>query len=290
MVTFGLPILSALIFTIVTAVNRTAPDVEAISSNPPDTFEVAGYVDESGLVELIPETIPQGALRPYPDEETAQHALASQEIKALYLIPADFVETGDVIFIQAEFDLFSNETQRDFIEMLLTANLLAGDADLANRMKVPFTTQETSLAPEPQRDADDPLTFFLPYLLTLMFYIIIYGTASHNISSITTEKENRVIEILMTSITPRQMFTGKILGLGLVGLLQAMIWIGTGYTLNQLSGRTFNLPAGISTPPLHCGVGSDFFHFGLPCLCQPDGRYWGAGAKLTRSGPGGLRR
>ena len=41
----------------------------------------------------------------------------------------------------------------------------------------------------------------------MIFYFIIFGTASHNISAITVEKESRVIEILLTSVTPRQMFS-----------------------------------------------------------------------------------
>ena len=57
-----------------------------------------------------------------------------------------------------------------------------------------------------------------------------------------------MIEILLSSIAPRQLLTGKILGLGLVGLLQTVVWMGTGFLLLKAGGTTLNIPASLQLP------------------------------------------
>jgi ABC-2 type transport system permease protein len=57
-----------------------------------------------------------------------------------------------------------------------------------------------------------------------------------------------MIEVLMLSIDPREMMVGKIIGLGLVSLLQVVIWAGSMYTMLRIGGDTLNLPEGFSIP------------------------------------------
>ena len=73
------------------------------------------------------------------------------------------------------------------------------------------------------------VAWVIPYAVTLLLYMLIMTSSSLLLGNISKEKENRVIEVLLTSVTPRQLLTGKILGLGILGL-------GAGATLagNQL--------------------------------------------------------
>jgi ABC-2 type transport system permease protein len=82
------------------------------------------------------------------------------------------------------------------------------------------------------------------------------------LSSITNEKQNRVLEILMVSITPIQMLTGKIIGLGIAGLLQTLVWSGAGFALLRLSGQTFNIPSAFQLPASILAWGVVFFILG----------------------------
>lgn len=57
----------------------------------------------------------------------------------------------------------------------------------------------------------------------LMFFIIVmYGTQV--MRSVTEEKTNRIVEILISSVKPFQLMMGKVVGVGLVGLTQILIW------------------------------------------------------------------
>jgi ABC-2 type transport system permease protein len=96
----------------------------------------------------------------------------------------------------------------------------------------------------------------------MMFYFIILSCATLMLNSITKEKQNRVIEILMVSVTPRQLLTGKIVGLGMVGLLQTIIWVGTARFLLARGETTFNLSAAFRLPPSFIAWGLVFFLLG----------------------------
>ena len=66
--------------------------------------------------------------------------------------------------------------------------------------------------------------FFLPFLLLLAIYmtVLIYGL--YVMRSVIEEKTSRIVEVLLSSITPMQLMAGKIIGVGAVGLTQIAIW------------------------------------------------------------------
>jgi len=65
---------------------------------------------------------------------------------------------------------------------------------------------------------------FLPYLLLAAIYatVLIYGL--YVMRSVIEEKSSRVVEVLLGSVTPMQLMSGKIIGVGAVGLTQIGIW------------------------------------------------------------------
>jgi len=121
--------------------------------------------------------------------------------------------------------------------------LLDQDQALIDRIQNPYTLEVELLSGQTQRDPDSPLTFFLPYIVTFLFYFVIFGSASLMLNSVTSEKQNRILEILMTSITPMEMLAGKMIALGLVGLLQTLVWSSMGLFILRLSGQRLALPA-----------------------------------------------
>jgi ABC-2 type transport system permease protein len=88
--------------------------------------------------------------------------------------------------------------------------------------------------------------FMQEYLATLIFVLILYMSmimyGATIGRSIIEEKTGRIIEVLLSSASPFQLMTGKILGLGAVGLTQVIVWaaMGIGFVV---FGSTFNLEA-----------------------------------------------
>jgi ABC-2 type transport system permease protein len=147
--------------------------------------------------------------------------------------------------------------------MLINSALLSKNPEIMNLVNTVPEFKTELLTPEPQRDPEHQLTFFLPYIVTFLFYIVILGSSSMMLNSITNEKSNRVIEIILTSITPMQLLSGKIIALGLVGLLQTIVWSGTGLFILRLSGRSFALPAEFQLPTSILVWGIIFFILGF---------------------------
>jgi ABC-2 type transport system permease protein len=248
---FGIPIIGILVFVIAGQWNKGSSAQTLLTQLMSSSSKIMseGYVDQSGIIKEIPASVQPGLLVAFPDEASAKQALSQNEISAYYIIPADYIQSGKITYIGSGYVPIGTGGQASLLEWVLQVNLLGGNMELASLINGPKNLQQVSLSPEPQRDENNMLTFFLPYGVTMLFYIIILSAASLLLSSVAKEKENRVMEILMMSVTPRQLLTGKIVGLGLLGLLQTIAWVGTGRVLLALSGTTFNIPIAFQLPP-----------------------------------------
>lgn len=86
-------------------------------------------------------------------------------------------------------------------------------------------------------------------MFAMLLLISIFVGAGALLQSVTEEKENRMIEMLVTSTSPMSIMLGKILGLGAAGLLQIAIWLAVGaLAVPQISDQFSGL-ASLSLKP-----------------------------------------
>jgi ABC-2 type transport system permease protein len=185
-----------------------------------------GVVDASNQFGKAPN--PAGAqfnFAPYPDEAAAQRDLNSGKILAYLTLSPEFERNG-------LFDLFylRNEPDRDDLirafRRYRNANVLAGQPpEVAQRVTQGAAfTYETPDAARQTNDENLP-AFILPMVLSIFFIMALFGGAQYLMQAVLDEKENRTMEVVITSITPTQLMAGKVLGLGAVGLLQMGLWL-----------------------------------------------------------------
>jgi ABC-2 type transport system permease protein len=265
LVTIGIPLLASLLFGGISLINRDSGTSQAVSQvfTGPLDLRPEGYVDLSGLFKEIPASIPPGALLAFLDEQAARAALEQDEIASFYIVPKNYLQSGEILYIRPDLNPLAGD-QSSLFQWALEVNLMGGDMLRTSMINGPLDVQDVSLAPASTTSAneDNTLAYWLPYGITMLFYFLIMGSASLLLSNISKEKENRVIEILLNSVTPLQLLTGKIVGLGLVGLLQTILWFGTGFVLMNLSGRVFSLPSDIHLPVSLVAWGIVFFVLG----------------------------
>jgi ABC-2 type transport system permease protein len=264
---FGIPLLAILIFAGITIINREpAGGSGATSSQQMPELAVEGYVDQSGLIDVIPESIPPGRLLAYDDEKQAQQAIAAGEIAAYYVIPEDYVARGELFYVYPDSTPLISDGQEWLILRTLLTNLLDGQDELAEWVWNPVDLKTINLTPESQSGSaseSSPLGPYLPAGMVLLLFMSLMINANLLSESVSSEKENRTIEILMLSITPQQMLAGKIIGLGIAGLLQTVAWIGTVFLLINTGGQTLNLPPGFTIPASILGWALLFFLLGF---------------------------
>ncbi len=262
---FIIPVVATALLAVVTmARQRSGGGVvgTTASAAPQPALAVEGYVDQSGLIRLIPDNIPTGHLLSFDDEKTAQQALVSGQISAYYLIPRDYVASGMVYYVYPDTRSYLDDGQQWVMAWTLTVNLLGGDAELADRVWNPaWNVTTTSIAaPNGAGRADEDcsrpgaacrsndLIRFTPSIMVAIFFIAFMASSSRLFNSVGTEKENRTIEVLMLSLSPRQLLAGKTLGLGIVSILQMIVWLAAIYISFKLGGSALRLPENFVFP------------------------------------------
>jgi ABC-2 type transport system permease protein len=225
---FGLPIIAGLIMGVIGMLNRNQPGQVDQFFSPPAESQPAGLVDYSGIVTAIPEGL---KFIQYTDESLARQDLADGKLADLYLIDAGYMENGKVTIVREEFNPIASISNTGDLDRLMSSNLLKNDPTIVRFYENPVNLDKVNLNPNPQEAQDSAESMLVPTAVIVLFYILLIGSSSQLLNSVTHEKENRVIEILMSSLDARQVLTGKILALGVVGLIQMVVWVGGGMLL-----------------------------------------------------------
>jgi ABC-2 type transport system permease protein len=209
-----------------------------------------GYVDNSGL---LGADLPQYAdeFIAYPDEASARADLLAEELDSYFVVPADYLETGQVTVYGTGggFSTFVAADEGDLRGFLID-HLLSGrvDAAVQARVRAPMNVQPITLDETGEVSTENPFSwiadFVVPYVFSILFVITLFTTSGFLLQSVSEEKEGRIIEILLSSIGATQLLAGKILGLGAVGLIQVAVWFGAGAALLTAAAALFAL-AGI---------------------------------------------
>jgi ABC-2 type transport system permease protein len=229
---------------------ESSPGIGDLLQPPAQSPLPEGYVDQAGIITQLPEWTSPESLIAFDTEDQAKEALLAGEISGYNVIPADILETGSIRFVNEDFNPLNSMDNTSGIDNVIRYNLLGADEAKFYVYSDPVIVETVDLAPETvERDMDNPFAFYLPYGVTMLLYVLIITSASLMMTSVAKEKENRVMEILISSVKPRQLLTGKILGLGLVGLLQTVVWLGSGFLMLRLGGTTLNIPANLQLPP-----------------------------------------
>ena len=230
----GMPIFTVLIFVIIALV---AVD----SETNVDRFAKVGMVDQSGVIAnlaILDGTLAEGE-RPiefiaFADANSARAALDASDIGAYFVLEADYYTTGRVVLVSSS---GSPEALTDRLNLLLIRNLSTGiDPMLLERILDPTTRNVRDLSTGRLLPPEGIIFLVLtPIIFAAIFMIAGTTTSGYLMSGVVEEKTNRIMEILITAVTPMQLLAGKILGLGLLGLFQLVIWAVLGVVGGVLS-------------------------------------------------------
>ena len=201
-----------------------------------------GYVDRSGLLsDPLPPPAPEKPEKPTPmlpfsSEEEARAALDAGEIQAYYLLPEDYLTTGKLTMVY-ESDV--KASPRFQFYNFLSVNLLRQvDAQVAERLL--GGSEIVIVTPDGSRSASDEEIFniILPMVAGLAFMVIMFSTGGYLMQAVVEEKENRTMEVVLTSVSSNQFMAGKIIGDVSIGMTQIFLW-GAFIAVVILVGRTY---------------------------------------------------
>lgn len=254
--TFGMPLFVLLYGGIVSLIGFVAIEKESQAT-------LYGIVDQAGVLSLeeeseqpsLPDEVREVlerfegsgvgtrgvafwsnfVFRPYDSEEAARADLAASGIKGFFVVREDYLDSGAVdSWAPENVDLKGSES-RTALGNLLVERMLEGKVseNIAARVRQPIdkrVSREWTLTAEGEVEERQVFAvlarLFLPIGFTVLLFISLMMSAGYLIQATASEKENRVVEILLSSAGPDEILTGKLLGLGAAGLLQILVWFG----------------------------------------------------------------
>ncbi len=209
-------------------------DVEAeLPEVPAEAREIARATGREGELEAA---LRQGnaIFRPYRDEQEARRALEGGEIRGYYVLPEDWMETGKVIFVRRESaGITEVNGARSQLRRLVISRLLADRVpeEVARRIREPIADLEDLVI---RKDgsltrgsvAEELSKIFVPIVFAVLLMISVLSGSGYLLHAVATEKENKLVEVLLSSAEPDEILAGKLLGLGGAAMIQVVTWFG----------------------------------------------------------------
>ena len=239
--TIGVPIF----FVVIMA----ASILTALGGNDPRPI---GYVDQAGVLAARVMLPASGSdkpieMRAFADESAARAGLEAGTLQGYYVIPPDYLKSREVQLYYWK-DSPSDTAKKDFRDFL-RANLVADlPQDIQTRLIDGFDVTVRSADGSREANSTDGSSFLLPFAVGLLFMFATFSSGGYLLQAVTTEKENRTIEVLVTSLTPEQLIGGKVAGLIGVALTQLLIWGGAIAVMLAVGGQYSETIRSIKVP------------------------------------------
>jgi ABC-2 type transport system permease protein len=163
-------------------------------------------------------------IRAFPDEESALAALEGQEIQALFVLPSDYPNRlqTDLYYLE---EPPSSDVWGDF-DNFVRANLVASYPDeIRNRLLEGPNITVHDVASKREFSERSIVNVILPVVASFFFFVATMSASGYMLQVVATEKENRTMEIMITSVTPGQLIGGKTMGLLAAALTQLSIYV-----------------------------------------------------------------
>ncbi len=255
-------IITGLVPAILLVLLIVVPIVRSLADDDEDEPESKpiGYVDLSG--ELSEADFPN--LTRFDTREGGIDAIVAGDIEDLFIVSADFLQSGDAEWLSQRSGIFAGRDSRRRFASFLRVSLLAERLDPsllerviagADYVRV-HVGEDGSVSP----DEEDGLNqFAVPLIFMFLLLMSIVIGAGSLLESVSEEKENRMVDVLLTSVSPLSLMAGKIVALGTASLVQLMVWVASMAIIGpQIIDQIPNAPD-LEIEPLTLAYASLFF-------------------------------
>ncbi len=217
--TLFVPVIMILIFGVSIVSSSSSQDAAQAQSSELFAFE---YVDPAGLVDEALATAAGGTV-----VATSQQGIAdvkSGAVTAFFDYPADpTAQAIDVYGVNG--GLFSNAKYSTQATSLLQASATAriGSTQLSAIARGAVTTRTTTF--QDGSVAGGIESVIPPMIYLLLLYIVVILMGNQMLSATVEEKENRVTEMILTTIRATTLLVGKVISLFIIGFVQMLVFV-----------------------------------------------------------------
>ena len=215
-----------------------------------------GYIDHSGVLDDPVSNFQEGNIfepvvdiLSYQSENQAENDLTAGKIQAYFIIPENYPANRDVKLIYLETPDYSVVTQfQDFVFQNLS---MFKDIDplIAERLSDGINITMSSLDGSLEMGQDQWFLILVPFIAGILFIFVVMTSGGYLLQAVVEEKENRTMEIVISSVSPSQLMTGKIIGNIAVGLTQLGVWLIFGWIGLSITSQYLPILSDFSLQP-----------------------------------------
>ncbi|WP_262249025.1 ABC transporter permease [Parapedobacter soli] len=158
----------------------------------------------------------------------------------LLIIPADIEASSRVELFSKEAASFGVQGEvSDQLEEVLRDRAYADagiDRATVESISPRVNISAKEITEEGEKDSSAGAAMGIAMSLSILVYICLFLYGSQVMRGIIEEKNSRIVEVIISSVKPFQLMMGKIIGIGLVGLTQFILWIVLSSALMGIAG------------------------------------------------------
>ncbi|MBR3414999.1 ABC transporter permease [Candidatus Saccharibacteria bacterium] len=157
------------------------------------------------------------------DKEQGIEMIKNGEVKLYYYIPKDFAETKKAEFyhVSEGLDLFNNDNK--ILKSLLLNDASTKVSDL-DRLALTGNFEITDYKLDKNGENENALgKAIIPFAIGIIFFLFIALCGNRFLLNVVEEKENRISEMILTSISAKHLIVGKIFALMVLGIIQILV-------------------------------------------------------------------
>jgi len=111
------------------------------------------------------------------------------------------------------------------------------DPQTLKNIKSDISLSTKELTDEGEKDSNAAASYGISFAAAILIYLCLFIYGAQVMRGVIEEKTSRIVEVVISSVKPFQLMMGKILGIGLVGLTQFLLWIVLSTTLTSIAGQ-----------------------------------------------------
>lgn len=248
------PLMFAAIFGIIFLSNKATDDAAEKLKN--QSFSIA-ITDESKLIKPQLIAAAKATEIKSSDKQLAINRVKNGQLDAYIYYPKNLDQQSVEVYGK-DVGIFDNGRYSSLANSLLSASVQSG-VDPAIQKIIQGKISSTSTVYRDGKVHDSIQEMILPGVFLILFYFLITFFGNQMLTSTTEEKENRVIEMILTTIEARTLIVGKIISLIVLAIIQGLLIILPvliGYLLfhDQLKLPSVDLSS-LPIDPLRIGIG-----------------------------------
>jgi ABC-2 type transport system permease protein len=170
--------------------------------------------------------------------DAAQAALDSDAVDAVVNVPPDLSTSGTVQFAEEPDAALAQIASASIVALRLQDLLLEANVDPAALIAAQEAPVVDSL--DPETDVDQA-RFLFANIGAVLILVGIFSFGFTVLTGVIEEKQSRVVEVVLSTVRPRDLLMGKVLGIGILGLVQLVVFVVAALGAAVLT-RRFALP------------------------------------------------